>query len=122
MEPAENFGEEKKRMEIKINVVGLLIYSSDEEFFEENIHGCWRTRASGVSDPVPRNKIVCYESCSTSFFFFYTSSTLGICLLCLETGFKEELIGKYLIVSEVFGIMHRQDGVILQNIILYRHG
>lgn len=70
MEPAENFGEEKKRMEIKINVVGLLIYSSDEEFFEENIHGCWRTRASGVSDPVPRNKIVCYESCSTSFFFF----------------------------------------------------
>lgn len=39
MEPAKNFRKEKKN-KIKINVVGLLIYSFDKELFKPNIHGC----------------------------------------------------------------------------------
>lgn len=37
MEPAKNFSKEKN--EIKINVVGLLIYSFDKELFKPNLHG-----------------------------------------------------------------------------------
>lgn len=40
MEPAKNFRKEKNKSKIKINVVGLLIYSFDKELFKPNIHGC----------------------------------------------------------------------------------
>lgn len=37
MEPAKNYSKGKKK-EVKINVVGLLIYSFDKEFYKPNIY------------------------------------------------------------------------------------